>query len=320
MSESPTDISGFVLGRQIGSGKYSEVFLMFEDSNKNSTNAQAVKLLRQIGTRDEDLTEARWKYEVEIHQKLKEGDVPHVLEGKGGIIDFSKDSQGKHKTYAIIFPLVFRPIQGDKLLTLPRAARLSVLKSIKETYKTAHDNKIYHLNLDPSNVLVDRWSLTERHVYTFVIGWGLGSYADALRGELGGRVQWRPPHALKHSTGQDQTGGEGERDDMLAVGDCWRFGCFAYWLMHNGDDIFFGREMRYESPERTLAKINTKRKEGHKTEDKYYWNFFEEYWSNEEQKKESVSNKRPTDESVRKLLKEIEAEQAKRSKSVMKDD
>ena len=226
------------IAAQIGSGKYSDVFMVFTEDAR----AYAMKIMKTGGE------------ETNISDAL-EG-IPHVLREIGDLPEKKGNTPEKRVTMTEkrvtmleqrvtlrtgaadgqrrvhIFPLLFKPITGNELLDLQVECKKDILKQIMETYNAAAKKNLYHRNLDPTNVLVDRWTVTPDHATVFVIGWShtvLRSDKeshDPLSFEVG-LTRWRYPD-FEHLTDQSAS---------PAVDARWRFCCFAYWLMTGRDPI-----------------------------------------------------------------------------------
>ena len=213
-------MDNYRIAAQIGSGKYSDVFMVFTQD----AEAYAMKIMKVIPEKGDgpavDLT-----------------GIPHVLQeirpDKNSPSLYTGEADGKRRVQ--IFPLLFKPITGNELLELQDECKVDILKQIAETYNAAAKKGIYHRNLDPTNVLVDRWTVTPTEATVFVIGWSYTVLKNMSGGQKAsfevGLTRWRYPE-FEHLTDPS-----GNQSTAPVVDTRWRFCCFAYWLMTGEDPI-----------------------------------------------------------------------------------
>lgn len=237
------DMGKYRIAAQIGAGKYSDVFLVFNDE----AQAYAMKLMKNTYFRENVKVKKEgftpWQgYILKIHEFIKAKEIPHTLKSVAyGKLPPEKEDGDKTWRLVLLFPLLLRPITGDELLDLEPECKKSILSQIWEMFVILHRNKCYHLNLDPSNVLVDRWSVTGNNAHVFVIGWsvahcpGIWSDAKQICTEVG-LPQWRFLTSLAQS---DSVEDVGER------ADAWRFQCFTLWLLGSGNDPILDKPQRW---------------------------------------------------------------------------
>ena len=239
------DMRKYRIAAQIGAGKYSDVFLVFNDE----AQAYAMKLMKNTYFNSESTKESWQRYLIGIHEFIKQKKIPHTLKPVAyGKLPPEKEEGDKAGRLVLLFPLLLRPITGDELLDLEPKCKKSILSQIWDMFVKIHEVKCYHLNLDPSNVLVDRWSVTGSRAHVFVIGWSVAHYPKEKK-LVGKQIctegkqictevglpQWRFLTSLAQSDSVDV----GER------ADAWRFQCFTLWLLGSGKDPILDKPHRW---------------------------------------------------------------------------
>lgn len=235
-TERQVDMRKYRIAAQIGAGKYSDVFLVFNDEAR----AYAMKLMKNTYFNSESTKESftPWQsYIIGIHNFIEDNNIPHTLKPVAyGKLPSEKEEGDKAGRLVLLFRLLLRPITGDELLDLEPECKKSILSQIWDMFVALHRVKCYHLNLDPSNVLVDRWSVTGSRAHVFVIGWSVAHQETVCGGRQicteVGLPQWR---FLAQSDSVDI----GER------ADAWRFQCFTLWLLGSGKDPILDRPQRW---------------------------------------------------------------------------
>lgn len=240
------DMRKYRIAAQIGAGKYSDVFLVFNDK----AQAYAMKLMKNTYFKeDSDKKESAWqRYIIGIHEFIKKKKIPHTLTPVAyGKLPPGKEEGDKAGRLVLLFPPLLRPITGDELLDLEPKCKKSILSQIWDMFVKIHEMKCYHLNLDPSNVLVDRWSVTGSRAHVFVIGWSVAYCQEPADGKPictevkkictdVGLPQWRFLTSLAQSDSSEELGEKA---------DAWRFQCFTLWLLGSGKDPILDNPQRW---------------------------------------------------------------------------
>lgn len=236
-----TNPSDYRIASQIGHGRYSYVFLAFRDAE-----AFAVKILKPF---DNAGNRAAVEREYRINKILENG-VPNTLKLKDAVLSLD---HAKPLGFALVFQALFRPIVGPMILNMSLRFRLNVVDKLWETVRKAHELGVVHLDIEPTNVLVDRWSWHENYICVKLIDWGLaqkvnektGRRTEMSRMGIGSVVHWRIPGA-----------GDVKGVDDLRMADLWSLSCLIFWLLTR-QDLFYGKSSATKESRAAVAmKIN----------------------------------------------------------------
>ncbi|MBM3762518.1 MAG: serine/threonine protein kinase [Acidobacteria bacterium] len=141
----PSEIGPYQILRKLGSGGCSVVYLGSR-TVAGMLQQVAIKVLRENLQDAADL--ARFKWEQGILARL---DHPAIAR----FLDAGADSQAK--PYLVMEYVDGEPIDSYcRRLSLGETARLRLIASVLDALHVAHQNLVVHLDLKPSNIMVDR--------------------------------------------------------------------------------------------------------------------------------------------------------------------
>ncbi|MFM8477264.1 MAG: serine/threonine-protein kinase, partial [Planctomycetaceae bacterium] len=186
------EIAGCQLLKPIGSGAASFVWLALEISTHREI---ALKLLPANSPRHTELRD-RWRSEVAIAARMRHPNLVRLY---------------RVQETPAWFALVFEYVPGDTLAKRlhrelpPPAAAAGILRTLATAVQSMHDQQVLHLDLKPSNILLDysrgeAWELVIPRISDFGISATLAAYGASpqVPGRLPGcgTPPWTAPEQL----------------------------------------------------------------------------------------------------------------------------